>query len=64
MQGIILSGGQKQRISVARAMYQQTNVVFLVRLHTEITEQFKWMASQAAPVIYQYSLRNCFCSTT
>ncbi|XP_063336095.1 ATP-binding cassette sub-family C member 8 isoform X5 [Pelmatolapia mariae] len=27
--GIILSGGQKQRISVARAMYQQTHVVFL-----------------------------------
>lgn len=30
LQGIILSGGQKQRISVARALYQQTNVVFLV----------------------------------
>lgn len=29
-QGIILSGGQRQRISVARALYQQTNVVFLV----------------------------------
>ncbi|KAM9377199.1 ATP-binding cassette sub-family C member 8 isoform 2-T2 [Pholidichthys leucotaenia] len=27
--GIILSGGQKQRISVARALYQQTTVVFL-----------------------------------
>uniref|UniRef100_A0A8C3B347 ATP-binding cassette, sub-family C (CFTR/MRP), member 8 n=1 Tax=Cyclopterus lumpus TaxID=8103 RepID=A0A8C3B347_CYCLU len=27
--GIILSGGQKQRISVARALYQQTHVVFL-----------------------------------
>ncbi|XP_024909579.1 ATP-binding cassette sub-family C member 8 isoform X3 [Cynoglossus semilaevis] len=27
--GIILSGGQKQRIGVARAMYQQTNVIFL-----------------------------------
>ncbi|XP_061628449.1 ATP-binding cassette sub-family C member 8 isoform X3 [Phyllopteryx taeniolatus] len=27
--GIILSGGQKQRIGVARALYQQTNVVFL-----------------------------------
>uniref|UniRef100_A0AAR2M2I7 ATP-binding cassette, sub-family C (CFTR/MRP), member 8 n=1 Tax=Pygocentrus nattereri TaxID=42514 RepID=A0AAR2M2I7_PYGNA len=27
--GIILSGGQKQRISVARALYQTTNVVFL-----------------------------------
>ncbi|XP_062277281.1 ATP-binding cassette sub-family C member 8 isoform X3 [Scomber scombrus] len=27
--GIILSGGQKQRISVARALYQQTSVVFL-----------------------------------
>lgn len=32
LQGIILSGGQKQRISVARALYQQTNVVFLVSL--------------------------------
>lgn len=29
-QGIILSGGQRQRISVARALYQQTKVVFLV----------------------------------
>ncbi|MCI4379456.1 hypothetical protein PGIGA_G00228450 [Pangasianodon gigas] len=28
-QGIILSGGQRQRISVARALYQQTKVVFL-----------------------------------
>ncbi|XP_031425167.1 ATP-binding cassette sub-family C member 8-like [Clupea harengus] len=28
-QGIILSGGQRQRISVARALYQQTGVVFL-----------------------------------
>ncbi|XP_077091657.1 ATP-binding cassette sub-family C member 8 isoform X2 [Siphateles boraxobius] len=27
--GIILSGGQRQRISAARALYQQTNVVFL-----------------------------------
>ncbi|XP_074533594.1 ATP-binding cassette sub-family C member 8 isoform X2 [Halichoeres trimaculatus] len=27
--GIILSGGQKQRISVARALYQQTSLVFL-----------------------------------
>ncbi|XP_046719910.1 ATP-binding cassette sub-family C member 8 isoform X2 [Silurus meridionalis] len=27
--GIILSGGQRQRISVARALYQQTRVVFL-----------------------------------
>ncbi|XP_041917197.1 ATP-binding cassette sub-family C member 8-like [Alosa sapidissima] len=27
--GIILSGGQRQRISVARALYQQTSVVFL-----------------------------------
>ncbi|XP_056096388.1 ATP-binding cassette sub-family C member 8 [Rhinichthys klamathensis goyatoka] len=27
--GIILSGGQRQRISVARALYQHTNVVFL-----------------------------------
>uniref|UniRef100_A0A8C6UGM7 ATP-binding cassette, sub-family C (CFTR/MRP), member 8 n=1 Tax=Neogobius melanostomus TaxID=47308 RepID=A0A8C6UGM7_9GOBI len=27
--GVILSGGQKQRISVARALYQQTSVVFL-----------------------------------
>ncbi|XP_061077609.1 ATP-binding cassette sub-family C member 8 isoform X1 [Conger conger] len=27
--GIILSGGQRQRISVARALYQQTHVVFL-----------------------------------
>lgn len=32
LQGIILSGGQKQRIGVARAMYQQTNVIFLVSL--------------------------------
>lgn len=29
-QGIVLSGGQRQRISVARALYQQTKVVFLV----------------------------------
>ncbi|XP_058243562.1 ATP-binding cassette sub-family C member 8 [Hemibagrus wyckioides] len=28
-QGIILSGGQRQRISVARALYQQSKVVFL-----------------------------------
>uniref|UniRef100_A0AAY4CDA6 ATP-binding cassette, sub-family C (CFTR/MRP), member 8b n=1 Tax=Denticeps clupeoides TaxID=299321 RepID=A0AAY4CDA6_9TELE len=28
-QGIILSGGQRQRISVARTLYQQTNVVLL-----------------------------------
>ncbi|MBV94707.1 ATP-binding cassette sub-family C member 8, partial [Eschrichtius robustus] len=28
-QGINLSGGQRQRISVARALYQHTNVVFL-----------------------------------
>uniref|UniRef100_A0AAR2J5P1 ATP-binding cassette, sub-family C (CFTR/MRP), member 8b n=1 Tax=Pygocentrus nattereri TaxID=42514 RepID=A0AAR2J5P1_PYGNA len=27
--GIILSGGQRQRISVARALYQETSVVFL-----------------------------------
>ncbi|XP_065812757.1 ATP-binding cassette sub-family C member 8 isoform X3 [Labrus bergylta] len=27
--GVILSGGQKQRISVARALYQQTSLVFL-----------------------------------
>lgn len=33
-QGIILSGGQRQRISVARALYQTTNVVFLVSLNT------------------------------
>ncbi|KAJ6665038.1 hypothetical protein lerEdw1_005269 [Lerista edwardsae] len=30
--GINLSGGQRQRISVARALYQQTNVVFLETL--------------------------------
>ncbi|RXN20209.1 ATP-binding cassette sub-family C member 8 isoform X2 [Labeo rohita] len=28
--GIILSGGQRQRIGVARALYQTTNVVFLI----------------------------------
>ncbi|KAI7789255.1 ATP-binding cassette sub-family C member 8-like, partial [Triplophysa rosa] len=27
--GIILCGGQRQRISIARALYQHTNVVFL-----------------------------------
>lgn len=31
MQGINLSGGQRQRICVARALYQNTNIVFLVR---------------------------------
>lgn len=35
-QGIILSGGQRQRISVARALYQTTNVVFLVGLDTSV----------------------------
>lgn len=30
MQGINLSGGQRQRICVARALYQNTNIVFLV----------------------------------
>lgn len=29
-QGINLSGGQRQRICVARALYQNTNIVFLV----------------------------------
>lgn len=40
VQGIILSGGQKQRISVARALYQQTNVVFLVSLYRHRAEGF------------------------
>lgn len=31
LQGINLSGGQRQRICVARALYQNTNIVFLVR---------------------------------
>lgn len=31
IQGINLSGGQRQRICVARALYQNTNIVFLVR---------------------------------
>lgn len=31
-QGINLSGGQRQRICVARALYQNTNIVFLVSL--------------------------------
>lgn len=30
--GINLSGGQRQRICVARALYQNTNIVFLVRI--------------------------------
>lgn len=30
IQGINLSGGQRQRICVARALYQNTNIVFLV----------------------------------
>jgi len=30
LQGINLSGGQRQRICVARALYQNTNIVFLV----------------------------------
>jgi len=29
-QGINLSGGQRQRICVGRALYQNTNIVFLV----------------------------------
>lgn len=34
--GINLSGGQRQRICVARALYQNTNIVFLVRIWTLI----------------------------
>jgi ABC-type polar amino acid transport system ATPase subunit len=32
-----LSGGQRQRISVARALYQHTNVVFLVSIPDEVS---------------------------
>lgn len=37
-QGINLSGGQRQRICVARALYQNTNIVFLVSSRTFLDE--------------------------
>lgn len=38
-QGINLSGGQRQRICVARALYQNTNIVFLVSSQTVSLQQ-------------------------
>lgn len=38
IQGINLSGGQRQRICVARALYQNTNIVFLVSVNTSDIE--------------------------
>lgn len=40
LQGINLSGGQRQRICVARALYQNTNIVFLVGTNFFNTDNF------------------------
>ncbi len=56
LQGIILSGGQRQRISVARALYQQTNVVFLV------SSDQCWASSSTCP--YNTSTFICAFRTT
>lgn len=38
IQGINLSGGQRQRICVARALYQNTNIVFLVSATVSVVQ--------------------------
>ena len=58
LQGVILSGGQKQRISVARALYQQTNVVFLVS--RESGDKRLESSCRTAPLIDPYSRQTAY----